>query len=56
MSCPYQTTVSRDIKILAEVEKIWIIFDLDNNGSLEKEEIQDYIKYIAGDNMKLTAA
>ena len=39
MSCPYETDVSRDIRILSEVEKIWIIFDVDNNGTLDKLEI-----------------
>ena len=54
MNCYYETEVSRDIRVLSEVEKIWIIFDGDNNGSLSKEEIQDYLKQIAGNTMKLT--
>ena len=33
------TKVSRNIKILAEVEKIWIIYDLDDNSSLDMDEI-----------------
>jgi len=48
MHCPYETEVSRDIRILSEVEKVWIIFDGDNSGYLDKEEVKDYIKYMAG--------
>ena len=48
MMCPYETDVSRDIRILSEVEKIWIIFDLDNSGSLNKDEIKEYIMQMAG--------
>ena len=29
VACNYETDISRDIRVLAEVEKIWIIFDLD---------------------------
>ena len=54
MICPYETKVSRDIRVLSEVEKIWIIFDGDNNGSLNKEEVQAYLNYIAGTTMKLS--
>lgn len=54
MTCPYQTEVSREIRILSEVEKIWIIFDVDSSGKLDKDEIKDYIKYMAGDRLKLT--
>lgn len=52
--CPYQTDVSREIRVLSEVEKIWIIFDIDNSGKLDKAEIKDYIKYMAGDGLTLT--
>lgn len=40
--------------MLSEVEKAWIIFDLDNSGFLDKEEVKDYIKYMAGPLLKLT--
>ena len=53
MICPYETKVSRDIRVLSEVEKIWIIFDGDNSGYLNKEEIKDYMKQISGNNMNL---
>lgn len=39
-----ETPVSMGIKILSEVEKIWILYDADNNGTLDQEEIQDYVK------------
>ena len=38
---------------MSEVEKIWIIFDLDNSGKLDKVEIKDYIKYMAGEGLTL---
>ena len=31
--------IAREIRILAEVEKIWILFDLDENGVLDFGEI-----------------
>ena len=37
------TKISKEIKILSEIEKIWIIYDQDNNGSLEKDEIINYL-------------
>ena len=30
-----QTSFTRSVRILAEVEKIWILYDLDDNGSLD---------------------
>lgn len=36
------------------MEKIWIIFDVDSSGKLDKQEIKDYIKYMAGDGLTLT--
>ena len=34
-----ETDTSRDIKIQSEVEKIWINYDLDKNGTLELNEV-----------------
>ena len=36
--------MSIDIKISAEVEKIWINYDLDKNGTLEVNEVHKYLK------------
>ena len=38
-----ETDVSRDIKIQSEVEKIWINYDLDRNGTLELNEVKLYL-------------
>ena len=54
MHCPFETKVSKEIRILAEVEKVWIIYDLDNSGSLDKEEVKDYIKFMAGAGNSMT--
>ena len=34
-----ESKFSRDIRIMVEVEKIWLMYDLDSNGSLDFEEI-----------------
>ena len=36
--------LSIEIKITAEVEKIWINYDLDQNGTLEVNEVHKYLK------------
>ena len=46
--------MSRDIRVVSEVEKIWILFDGDNNGSLDKEEITSYIKFMAQPVLELS--
>ena len=33
--------------MLAEVEKIWIIYDIDDSGELELDEIEEYLKKMA---------
>ena len=38
------TPISKDIKVACEVEKIWIMYDRDNNGTLDFDEIVDYLK------------
>ena len=35
-----ESKIARDIRIIAEVEKIWIQYDLDNNGELDYTEIK----------------
>ena len=39
---------------MAEVEKIWIVYDLDENGVLDYEEISLYLKKTAYPNLNLT--
>ena len=38
-----ETQTSKEIRLICEVEKIWIIFDADKNGSLEAEEVKQYL-------------
>ena len=40
--------------MLAEVEKIWILYDADNNGKLDFEEVESYLKEMAFPHLKLT--
>lgn len=46
--------MSRDIRITAEVEKIWIIYDIDTNGTLDYEEVKQYIQETAFKSMDLS--
>ena len=41
------TKISREIKLECEVEKIWIIYDKDRNGTLELEEVASYLRNTA---------
>ena len=38
-----ETSTSMDIKIQSEVEKIWINYDADQNGTLEFNEVKVYL-------------
>ena len=49
-----ETKVSRDIRIASEVEKIWIMYDLDRNGTLEYEEIKLYLREMAFPHLTLS--
>ena len=49
-----QTPFTRTVRILAEVEKIWILYDLDENGTLDYEEIELYLKEMAYPNLDLS--
>ena len=48
--------VSQDIKIAAEVEKIWILYDIDESSKLEYEEIKEYIQKMAYPKVELSDA
>ena len=54
MICEHETELSKEIRILAEVEKIWIIFDVDNSGKLDQMEIKDYLKFITAPSLSLS--
>ena len=51
-----QTPFTRTVRILAEVEKIWILYDLDENGTLDYDEIELYLKEMAYPNLDLSTA
>ena len=48
-----ESKVSRDIRILAEVEKIWIIYDLNKDNSLNMPEVKIYLEDMVYDGLKL---
>jgi hypothetical protein len=40
----YKTSdISRQIKLYAEVERIWLLYDIDENGYLDYDEIELYL-------------
>ena len=49
-----ESSISKQIKVLSEVEKIWIMYDLDNNGTLEFGEIVLYLKEMAYPHLDLS--
>ena len=49
-----QTKFTREVRILAETEKIWILYDQDDNGALDFEEIELYLKEMAYPNITLS--
>jgi hypothetical protein len=38
-----ESDIAREIKIIAEVEKVWIIYDLNHNDRLDFEEVQLFL-------------
>ena len=46
--------ISKAIKVACEVEKVWILYDRDNNGTLDFDEIVDYLKERAYPHLELT--
>ncbi len=38
-----ETKKSIEIKIICEVEKIWIVYDVDHSGELDFKEVADYL-------------
>ena len=37
---------SRDVKLLAQVERIWVMYDVNNDGDLQFDEIKEYLDLI----------
>ena len=46
--------MAQEIMILAEVEKIWILYDVCGNGTLLIKELQDYLNEVAFSQMSLS--
>ena len=42
-----ESGLSKEIKVLAEVEKIWIIWDVLPTRSISKDEIQEYLNQMS---------
>ena len=39
----FESKMSQEIKIIAEIEKIWILYDGDQNGDLDLSEFKRYL-------------
>ena len=48
-----ESSLAREIKVLSEVEKIWILYDLDYNDQLDFEEVKLYLKEMAYPHLSL---
>ena len=44
----------REKKIFHEVERIWKIYDIDSNGTLDFDEMQQYIQKTAFKSLRLS--
>ena len=44
---------SKEVKVLSEVEKIWIVYDIDDSGELDFDEISGYLNARAYPQMSL---
>ena len=49
-----ETSVSMQIKVLSEVEKMWIMYDKDGSGSVDYDEIVAYLNEISKQKLNLT--
>ena len=49
-----ESKTTQSIKLAAEVEKIWILYDIDQNGNLDYEELVQYFNEVAVPCLSLT--
>ena len=42
-----ESEISMEIKALAEVEKIWILYDLNNESEMDLDQTRAYLKDVA---------
>lgn len=50
----YESNVSKEIKVLAEVEKMWILYDLDGSGTIEHDECASYLREMSSPTLELS--
>ena len=48
------TESTRDDRISVELEKIWEIYDIDDNGTLDFDEMKEYIQKTAFKSLHLS--
>ena len=48
-----ESTTAMEIRLLSEVEKVWIIYDVDESGELEYDEIKSYLKEMAFPHLEI---
>ena len=49
-----ESKVSRDIKVLSEVEKIWILHDLKKDGRIKFQDTLEYLRLMTNPVLELT--
>ena len=49
-----ESDISKEIKVLAEVEKIWIMYDFDGDGTINRSELTDYLQKMAQPELELS--
>ena len=42
-----ETGLSKEIKLLAEIEKIWIIHNIEPDGQIDRSSIKNYLKQMS---------
>ena len=50
----FETDLSKEIRILSEVEKIWILFDIDQSSFIEKDECMLYLQQMTEPRLELS--
>lgn len=50
---PFESDWARFVRISAEVERIWLLYDIDDNGTLDYDEIKTYLVETAYPHLKM---
>lgn len=48
-----ESLLSKEIKVITEVEKIWILFEKDTEDKISQDEIIEYLRQMADPKVEL---